>query len=344
MKASAILLSVLISCVYSTPFRTVLNIPPQVKLGEDVICQVTISNPTNDDYFLFDRATPLENVISDIFSINMNGSNVLFDGRLFKRAAVNKESKGIKIKAQASISMSVDLSSAYPLSKRSTYTASLSSRIYFLKIGDSTISHGQLLSAPVRFTLHGEELGKKTLGENHREESKEEFVEVTGSPINVNFNGIGDSVDKSYANKAWLNAYEGVVRGQAAMISNPSEYTYWFGVSPSNTPSPWKNTLSTLQSNMENKQFTLYFHGPDCEDNVFAYTYYQSKTLYLCDEYFFAQDTGYNSKFGTIVHEMTHAVMNTKDLAYGTYECRRLAPSKAIQNADNYEFYVESLP
>ena len=108
----------------------------------------------------------------------------------------------------------------------------------------------------------------------------------------------------------------------------------------------WSGTFSTLKTAMEQKTFRLFFHGSDCEEGDYAYTYVGSDTIYLCDEYIIAQAYGYNSKFGTIVHELTHAVVGTKDLAYGINDCLKLAqtnPNSAVMNADNYEYFVESL-
>jgi len=331
MHASALVLAVLLSCVYSVPFQAELNLLSRIKLGDDVICKVTITNPTDDDFFLFYRATPLESNISNIFSITMNGSELHFDGPLFKRSAVSMNSEGIKMKAHMSVTVGVDLSLIYSLSERSSYTASLSSQIYFMKLGDNVISHGQLQSYSIKFVLYGEEFvsGKKTLGEKHRRlerahniEDLKESVKVAGSPLSVKFAGSRyDSVDISDANKAWENAYDSVVKGQKDMVSNTKHYSDWFGVPPSTIPS---SVLNSLQKSMETSIFTLYFNGAQCEDRVFAYTYYNSKTLYLCRQYFYAQDTGYNSKFGTVVHEMTHAVRNTKDIAYGEYDCKKI--------------------
>ena len=63
---------------------------------------------------------------------------------------------------------------------------------------------------------------------------------------------------------------------------------------------------------------------------------------------FFADATrhGKDSMSGVIIHEMTHLLKNTDDHAYGETDAHALAvgPNKALalENADNYEYYVES--
>ena len=54
--------------------------------------------------------------------------------------------------------------------------------------------------------------------------------------------------------------------------------------------------------------------------------------MYLCDKYFSAPTVGDNSKMGTIIHEMSHAVAGTDDFEYGEADCQAFAatnPSKA---------------
>jgi Lysine-specific metallo-endopeptidase len=59
-------------------------------------------------------------------------------------------------------------------------------------------------------------------------------------------------------------------------------------------------------------------------------------------------DTPALSKFHTIVHEMTHLILNTDDVspAYGESNCKDKAatnPTKAKKNADNWAFFVDDM-
>jgi peptidyl-Lys metalloendopeptidase len=61
-----------------------------------------------------------------------------------------------------------------------------------------------------------------------------------------------------------------------------------------------------------------------------------------------APDTGFDSKPGTLIHEMTHfsSVGATADLAGDTSSSKALAqsdPAGARRNANNYEYFVESV-
>jgi peptidyl-Lys metalloendopeptidase len=51
--------------------------------------------------------------------------------------------------------------------------------------------------------------------------------------------------------------------------------------------------------------------------------------VYLCTNFFQLSDTGYDSKGGTLIHEMTHfdVVNNTRDFCKGTTNCQEKAAS-----------------
>jgi len=54
--------------------------------------------------------------------------------------------------------------------------------------------------------------------------------------------------------------------------------------------------------------------------------------------------TALDSQFQTFVHEITHMLLDTDDIAYGQQQCRMLAkrsPYAAKNNADNWGYFVE---
>jgi len=84
---------------------------------------------------------------------------------------------------------------------------------------------------------------------------------------------------------------------------------------------------------------------------VYAYVYPTdtSHTIYCCSAFWPAPVAGgWDTKAGTLIHELSHFddICGTRDHAYGTNNCRALArnnPAQAVNNADNYEYYCESL-
>jgi len=123
-------------------------------------------------------------------------------------------------------------------------------------------------------------------------------------------------------------------------------YKRWFGQFSSFNYDTVYRIFNSLHNALRVDPITYNLDGKDCEAGDFAYTFYQSRTIWLCREFWLAQNKGFNSQFGTIVHELTHAIDDTEDIANGIIEAEELAKKdalEAIDNADNYEYFSESL-
>jgi peptidyl-Lys metalloendopeptidase len=80
---------------------------------------------------------------------------------------------------------------------------------------------------------------------------------------------------------------------------------------------------------------------------TFAIANLRQGLIMLCPPFFNASNEGGDSRPGILVHEVSHLVAQTNDVAYGQQAARQLAekdPERAIRNADNFEYFVEFLP
>jgi deuterolysin len=87
-------------------------------------------------------------------------------------------------------------------------------------------------------------------------------------------------------------------------------------------------------------------------DGLLAYTYWTNTgpdehfgSTYYCPRYFAVLPaTGYRcddqSQASNTLHETTHAVLATQDIAYGLENVKRLSSGQAFQNADTYTYYA----
>ena len=83
-----------------------------------------------------------------------------------------------------------------------------------------------------------------------------------------------------------------------------------------------------------------------CPGGRFAYTMTQSGAMGFCELFFRARQDGFDTAAGIVVHEVSHAAARTRDVAYSVRGATLLAkedPAAAATNADNYEYFVESL-
>lgn len=108
----------------------------------------------------------------------------------------------------------------------------------------------------------------------------------------------------------------------------------------SSTPGGTSKSLCTDQQN-------------NCGGDLLAYTYWQNQgsehvgTTYYCPRYFNGQilaasstRCGEQSQGSNTLHETTHAVLATQDIAYGLSSVKSLSSGQALQNADTYTFYA----
>ena len=146
--------------------------------------------------------------------------------------------------------------------------------------------------------------------------------------------------------KAHNNAYKSITSFLAAPQTKNKNLETWFGVNPVHHADVVKKLQRmTDVLKVEKITYKYRFSGRYCK-NTFVYTYNYSRKIWLCKLYMKAKATGVDSKMGILTHELSHAIAGTDDKAYGFNQCKKLArkaPNVAIINADNFEYFVETL-
>ncbi|WP_017721273.1 M35 family metallopeptidase [Kamptonema formosum] len=135
-------------------------------------------------------------------------------------------------------------------------------------------------------------------------------------------------------------------------IEEADRFFKWFGsINTANLATVRDRVIYPMVRQLENNSVTIECGGADCERRDFAYVTAPGAGLgvgiiiNLCEAFFTAPLYGTNSQVGTLLHEISHLVGNTNDHKYGQSRCLELAktnPLEAINNADNYEYYLES--
>jgi len=121
----------------------------------------------------------------------------------------------------------------------------------------------------------------------------------------------------------------------------------WFGPLSLASVTTVKDNIHTCVRILSGNALTIDANNPGCQAGWFAFVVAAAGVLniHLCGAFFTAPLHGENSQVGTLVHELTHTLCGTLDLAYGMAACAQLAttnPPQAMTNADNYEYFVES--
>lgn len=348
----------------SSPFSATLFAPSVQRLGDEVTCQVVITNNDDMDYLILKRGTPLEGLKSDMFSIMKDSvaSNLPYDGFHFKRASPTEEDYFL-IPKQSSVSSDLVLSQAYGLYDPSFYSIKLSTELQYtdslqnaMKSQDlsSNTDHFLLLDNGRLPQLTEPEFLKieEALIERHQSSPGLTDLQSDGDKCKPpEFSGSWPDNDKSATKKAYYRAFNVAGESSTAIDSNIDLFRDWFG-KPSDdhvAKVTAKAVYNSITSVMSAYTYKLQYYGKYCDQNDYAYTSYKSRTIVFCYKYLNdAGFTGYDTKFGTIIHEMARSASNVTSVGdYNTpAKCKRLAkfkPDKAINNSYNYEYFSESL-
>jgi hypothetical protein len=132
-----------------------------------------------------------------------------------------------------------------------------------------------------------------------------------------------------------------------ALDENPNlpEFRRWFGAGP---VAPVRRNLVIIADYLaRNRPPQIACNSPAmCPRGRFAYTMNATGAMGFCELFFRARPDGYDSRAGVVIHEVSHAAARTRDVAYSVRGAAVLAkddPASAAMNADNYEYFVESL-
>lgn len=120
----------------------------------------------------------------------------------------------------------------------------------------------------------------------------------------------------------------------------------WFGSAPRKTIAI---TLELTAARLANtSELNIRCNDPaGCPGGRFAYARERDLVLGLCPPYFRARMEGTDSRWGILIHEATHIAANTRDHVYrpnGALVLAKENAARAAENADNYEYFVETLP
>ena len=157
----------------------------------------------------------------------------------------------------------------------------------------------------------------------------------------------------------WANdAYNEVNNNEQALRNNPpSPYLSWFGTFEQCRYQRVRGVLDGVRFKLNSDStLTAYCRidpAAPCDDaGDIAATDARVRgdfNVWFCHDFFALHaNVGFDTQAGSVLHEMTHSIGNTEDIpgAYGTAGAGNLAtqaPARAVDNADNYEFFVEQL-
>jgi hypothetical protein len=146
-------------------------------------------------------------------------------------------------------------------------------------------------------------------------------------------------------------AKEKAAASATQLDSNPtgdSLYTTWFGQYTEGRHAAVQSNYSKIDDALYQKPINFVCGSSECKSNYYAFVNAGGDIeVFLCPLFWTSPTAGTDTQFGTLVHEVSHEVAETEDHEYGTRAAQDLAstdPKRAIENADNYEYFSENLP
>jgi peptidyl-Lys metalloendopeptidase len=314
--------------------------------------EVIVTNTSRKTARVLKWQLPSAEAESNLFMISRDGEEVSYEGRMIKRSAPTSADYAI-LRPGQSRKVTVDLGDAYDMSKGGAYNVTFASSLQAGSMsGGAQLkqSNGQPMvaqSAPMQIWVEG---GAPSPTERLNLTTANQKLAPTVVTNGVNYVGCTSSRTTS-AGTAVNSArtYATNAKGYLNAGSTGPRFTSWFGAYTSSRYTTVKQHFTNISSaiNQNAGQITI---NCGCTQSYYAYVYpTQPYQIYVCNAFWSAPNTGTDSKAGTLIHEMSHfnVVASTDDWAYGQSAAKSLAssnPTKAIDNADNHEYFAENTP
>ena len=325
-------------------------------LDDPILVGVEITNTGQRTVQALISGTPFEaELTADCFTVQRDGEVIPYDGKLVKRGDPVSESY-VTIDPGQKLTNAVDISTVYSIDQPGDYTVTLKTTLFdaFTVSGNAKQpprkrqdhQPHKLPSPTVQFKVVAGGEPKLTVGEKARKTSQQQPKSSARAP---NFNG-GTSTEQADTLIAHRNAQYFAALAASQLTSGPAStnalYQTWFGAFDQGRYDNVNKHYGDISNTLLSEQVTYDLTGTGCQPGWFAYTHKGDRTVWLCSSYLSAPQVGTDCKFGTLVHEWSHAVSSTDDNAYGESACQTLAtndPGKATNNADSHEYFAEHL-
>jgi peptidyl-Lys metalloendopeptidase len=306
--------------------------------SDDVRVQVTLSNFGAEPLAVPDWFLPDGELDDPLFVIEVDGRAVDYLGPIVKRGAPT-DADFILLMPGESRTGTFELSGSYDLSAGGDYSIRYEAKSTHV-MTQAGGRAGKVSSNPVSITIEGRRSAN----------ARVDVAQKVAGGGGITYSGrctasqqslLSDAVGAATAMSGDALSYLGKTPG-----AKP-RYTTWFGAYSSAGWNTAKSHFTTISDAFNTKPLTL---DCSCKKKYYAYVYpTKPYVIYVCSVFWTAPMTGTDSKGGTLVHEMSHfnVTAGTNDWAYGQSAAKSLAisdPAKALDNADNHEYFAENTP
>ena len=305
-----------------------------VPASADVRVNVTFANSGRNAATLTRWFVPETDFDEPLFVVSRDGVVVDYLGPIVKRPPPTANDL-VVLRPGEQLTISVELSGMYDFSAGGDYTIKYrGASVHLFGPGRSEVA--TLASPEVSIAVEGRPLGNEGL--------------APGDGLKVK--PVRDTCSAAQKDTLAQAVVTATAMSDAAfsyLANNPADpagvYHLWFGEISSSRWDTAKSHFDAISNAFHTQTVTF---NCKCKQNVYAYVYpNRPYEITVCTVFWTAPDSGFDSKGGTLIHEMSHfiVVAGTNDWAYGTTAAQNLAstdPDRALDNADNHEYFAEN--
>lgn len=354
--------ALLVGAVAAANAATERALPNPLRVGVfpvgDGMVEVRVTNTGSKTARIPRWQLPGEVLQADLFQVAHDGKPVDYEGALVKRGAPTARDFAV-LRPGATWRTVVDLSATYDMRQAGEYTVTLASPLQFASLsGGQRMQTAQglpmLLKSPALRMWHagGGAPYAQSLDPQagfycnpNKPQCRRGNVGVAVQYRNCSANQVTVATNAISA----ARAYSENAKGYLGAGTTGPRYTTWFGAYASTRYATAQSNFVAIDAAMDQNsgQITI---NCGCDEDYYAYVYpSRHYEIFVCRAFWSAPLTGTDSKAGTLIHEMSHfnVVAGTDDHAYGQANARNLAvanPARAIDNADNHEYFAENTP
>jgi peptidyl-Lys metalloendopeptidase len=312
--------------------------------AEPVTLNLRLANEGAASVWVLRWQLPSDDIDADLLEVTRDGQPVEYVGPLVKRPAPVAQD-WVEIRAGEEITAGFDPSAVYDMRGQGQYAVRF--KAWQLDVLTSNPA------APARNATKAPQ--RPTIPDVTETMAAEFFFEGVDTEIAVEAESIGGytkctTSQQSLLQTAHNNAITWTGKSKSYLASNSASnpgttYTKWFGAATTSRYSTAISHFNAINDAFVNKSVT---YDCGCKKKYYAYVYpTQPYKIYVCAVFWQAPATGTDSKMGTLVHEMSHfnVTAGTDDWVYGSSGAASLAisnPDKALDNADNHEYFTEN--
>jgi peptidyl-Lys metalloendopeptidase len=294
--------------------------------------------------------TPFFGIEGNLFEVYRGGERVPYTGMYAKRPAPQADDY-MTFAPGESKRIVIDLSDNYDMSTSGQYQVKFDSILQDADVGGRTMAKAgggfaQLESSQIVLWVDGSDTFMEPDTQAKKAGAGETVFGVKAAPAPT-FESC-TTTQQSGVVSAFASAKTYAAGAKAYFPNNhTARYTTWFGTDIASRYNTVQNHYNAIDSAYQTKGFTF---NCGCKKKYYAYVYpNDAYRIYLCSVFWQAPNVGTDSRAGTLIHETSHftVVAGTNDWVYGQSAAKNLAitdPAKAIDNADNHEYFGENNP